>query len=112
MFAHEALQVCEAAQVFDLLLAFFVAFAGVPEFVGFDETDDASTAVAGEGFRGVVRVIGDEVGAVLGRLCGLDCDVAVCALRGAEGGVHFGGVEALECFLQGTEVVRLVGGWI
>jgi len=55
--AHDALQVGEAGEVEDLLVANFVAHAGVPAVVGLDEPDYAGARGAGEGSGGVGLVV-------------------------------------------------------
>lgn len=55
--AHYALQVGKAGEVEDLLVANFVAHAGVPAVVGLDEPDYAGARGAGEGGGGVGLVV-------------------------------------------------------
>lgn len=47
MFAHAAVELGQGGEVEDFALAHFVSHAGVPAVEGFDEPDDAASAVAG-----------------------------------------------------------------
>lgn len=105
--AHDALQMGEVREVFDVGLALAVAHACVPDVVGFDEADEAAAAVAAEGLGRVVGVGGEEVGAVFAGVFGLHGDVAGVALAGFDGGVDLGGVEARDDVLEAA----LVGGF-
>lgn len=93
--AHDALQVGEAGEVEDLLVADFVAHARVPAVVGLDEPDDAGARGAGEGGGGVGLVVAQEVGAFGGVACGGGAhgDVVGPAQAGFERGVDFWEVE-------------------
>lgn len=105
--AHDALQVGEVREVFDVRLALAMAHARVPDVVGFDESDEAAAAVAAEGLGRVVGVGGEEVRAVVAVVLGLHGDVAGVALTGFDGGVDLGGVEARDDVLEAA----LVGGF-
>jgi len=108
--AHDALEVREVREVADVGLALAVAHAGVPDVVGFDETDEAAAAVAAEGVGGVVGVGREEVRAVVAAVLGLHGDVAGVALAGFDGGVDLGGVVARDDVLEAALVGGFEGG--
>lgn len=65
LLAHHPLQLCERAEVLDLLVGIAAAFPRVPGLVGFDQPDDP--ALRGCEFKGVgtrAGVVAEEVGAI------------------------------------------------
>lgn len=100
--AHQAVQVGEAGEVESLFAVLFLPHARVPDFVRFDEADDAA-ATEGPGF--VVGVCGYEKGTVFSVALREHGDVMLMALAGLERRVDFGSVEGgngvLKCALIG-----------
>ena len=97
--AHEFVQVCEAAEVFDFLLIAFNAHAGVPAFKGIDKADDVAYASAVDELGLVVGVVGDEGGLVASG--GWAHNEVAVALGDGQGGVELCGVV---CAVDGVEL--------
>ena len=106
LLAHHPLQLCERAEVLDLLVRIATAFARVPRLVGFDQPDDP--ALRGCEFEGVgtrADVVAEEVGAIARGLGFAHVAVPGNALRDAQSGIDLGGVEVVDGILKVEEVV-------
>ena len=110
LLAHVPLQLCEPGQIKYFTHCVFVAHPRVPVIVGFDNANDATAVIgAGEGLLHVGSVIGDEAGAVIGRVLWAHGDVAGMALAGFESGVHLCGIEFGQEVLKEAVCGRLEG---
>lgn len=112
LLAHHPLQLCEAAEVFDLLDGVLVAHARVPCLVGFDEADAAAAGGGDVGFGDAGRA--EEVGTVAGGEHGAHVG-ARAGEGGFEGGVGLCGVVGRDGVVEGEDVrgagsVSLRGG--
>lgn len=102
MFAHVAVDLTEACEIFNATLPHFMAHAGVPTIESFDDTNDSTAAIASESLFKIVLIIGDEMGAVAG-FVGTHGEVVLTIDGAAESGADFRdeeeGVDILKCGL-------------